>query len=127
MSRTARCSVSPFRCFRRSVWWWVTPCSPRCVLHVMSTCGASTSAWPPIMGASPKPSRLPPMESPSFDEVKPVEQPEESFIGPLFDGVQAREWALVLQSQSIAYVMRNVGDGWILLVPPNEYERALDA
>ncbi|HZO15818.1 MAG TPA: rhomboid family intramembrane serine protease [Polyangiaceae bacterium] len=68
------------------------------------------------------------MESPSFAEVEgPPERPEESFIGPLFDGVQAREWALVLQSQSIAYVMRNVGNGWILLVPPHEYERALDA
>ena len=70
------------------------------------------------------------MESPSFDDVegaKPLERPEEAFIGPLFDGVQAREWALVLQSQSISYVMRNIGDGWILLVPPHEYERALDA
>jgi membrane associated rhomboid family serine protease len=61
------------------------------------------------------------------ERIEPQFEPEDAFIGPLFEGKQAREWALVLQSQSIAYIMRHVGDGWIIQVSPAEYERALEA
>lgn len=57
----------------------------------------------------------------------PPPPPEDVFIGPLFDGRQARDWALVLQSQSISYVVRHAGEGWLLQVSPLDYGRALDS
>jgi len=53
--------------------------------------------------------------------------PSVAFIGPLPNARQAREWALVLQSQSIAYAMLPQVDGWLLRVTAHEHERAVDA
>ncbi len=53
--------------------------------------------------------------------------PTVAFIGPLPNAHQAREWALVLQSQSIAYAMLMAADGWLLRVAALEHERAVDA
>ncbi|MCA9625574.1 MAG: rhomboid family intramembrane serine protease [Myxococcales bacterium] len=52
-------------------------------------------------------------------------------IGPLSDRRQAREWALVLQSQQIGYVLGWHADelarGWVLTVSPEDYAAAVDA
>lgn len=65
--------------------------------------------------------------------------PQLSMIGPLTERRQAREWALVLQSQHIGFVLNyappqrdEVGavikpGGWVLTVAPGEYERAVAA
>jgi len=53
--------------------------------------------------------------------------PAAAFIGPLDDRRLAREWALVLQSQSIAYVLQFSVDGWVLRIAAHDYERAVDA
>ena len=65
--------------------------------------------------------------------------PQLSMIGPLTRRRQAREWALVLQSQHIGFVLNyapaerdEVGvvikpGGWVLTVAPSEYERAVEA
>ena len=75
-----------------------------------------------------------------FVELEPREV-EAMPIGPLSDRRQAREWALVLQSQAIAYVMvfvqPTMGDtelgvpphpgGWVLRVALADYDRAVEA
>ena len=50
--------------------------------------------------------------------------PSVAFVGPLQDRRAAREWALVLQSQSIAYVMRPSPEGWLLQVAAHDEKRA---
>jgi membrane associated rhomboid family serine protease len=64
-------------------------------------------------------------------------------IGPLPDRAQARAWALVLQSQNIAFILTHAAPlramlddertvevapgGWLLRVAPHDYERALSS
>ncbi len=54
-----------------------------------------------------------------------VEPEPESVIGPLYDRAQLREWALVLQSQSISFVLLSRGGGFVIKVNPEAYDRAL--
>jgi rhomboid protease GluP len=65
---------------------------------------------------------------PSLDELLERE-PHVGFIGPIVDRQQAREWALVLQSQGIAYVVRQAYDegesGIVLQIAGRDYERAM--
>ena len=65
---------------------------------------------------------------PSLDELLERE-PHVGFIGPIVDRQQAREWALVLQSQNIAYVVRQAYDegesGIVLQIAGHEYQRAM--
>jgi membrane associated rhomboid family serine protease len=56
------------------------------------------------------------------DEAGPVLE----IIGPVTDRGVAREWALVLQSQAIAYVMLLAPGGWVLRVAGRDFARALD-
>lgn len=55
----------------------------------------------------------------SIDDVPAV-----ALIGPIHDRRQARDWALVLQSQSIGYVLRPDHTGWALQVPIADEQRA---
>lgn len=65
---------------------------------------------------------------PSLDELLERE-PHVGFIGPIVDRQQAREWALVLQSQGIAYVVRHAYDegesGTVLQIAAHDYPRAM--
>lgn len=65
---------------------------------------------------------------PSLDELLERE-PHVGFIGPIVDRQQAREWALVLQSQAIAYVVREAYDegeaGIVLQIAAGDYQRAM--
>jgi membrane associated rhomboid family serine protease len=76
----------------------------------------------------------------SDEEEVPSEGPMLSMIGPLTDRRQAREWALVLQSQQIAYVLQHapaqpLNDdgtvfrpaGLVLTVDTQAYGRAVEA
>jgi len=54
-------------------------------------------------------------------------RPAVDYIGPLDDHRLAREWALVLQSQSIAYTIESLVDGWAIRVAAHEYPRAIEA
>jgi membrane associated rhomboid family serine protease len=65
-------------------------------------------------------------DEPASSEREMASEPD-AFIGPLFDGRQAREWALVLQSQAIAYVMFHAGGSWLLRVAPADHPRAIEA
>jgi membrane associated rhomboid family serine protease len=58
--------------------------------------------------------------------IEPEEEPEEAIIGPLFNRGQAREWALVLQSQSISFVLLPRDGGWVLRVNPTQLDHALE-
>ena len=49
----------------------------------------------------------------------------DSRVPPVPGKSQARQWALVLDSRSIPCLLENRDDGGHLLVPPEEYERAL--
>ena len=60
----------------------------------------------------------------SPEPIEPVEQ-EEALIGPLFDRGQAREWALVLQSQSIGFMLQSRQGGYVLRVNPAELDHAM--
>ncbi len=55
------------------------------------------------------------------------DRPAAAFIGPMDDRRLAREWALVLQSQSIAYVLLFALEGWVLRIASNDYQQAVDA
>jgi rhomboid protease GluP len=63
---------------------------------------------------------------PTLAEIEERE-PSIAFIGPLYDAAQTREWALVLQSQSIAYASIAFGGGWVLRVGAADHDRALHA
>lgn len=63
---------------------------------------------------------------PSRDEAAATEdEPPLTTIGPLFERGQAREWALVLQSQGISFMLFPHEGGFILRVNPEDYDRAL--
>lgn len=53
-------------------------------------------------------------------------EPEEALIGPLFDRGQAREWALVLQSQGISFTLLPRHGGWLLRVHPADHDHAVE-
>lgn len=73
------------------------------------------------------------------DVIESRSGPQLSMIGPLTERRQAREWALVLQSQHIGFVLNyapaqrdEIGvvikpGGWVLTVAPDEYARAVQA
>jgi len=73
------------------------------------------------------------------DEDSAGSRPQLSMIGPLTERRQAREWALVLQSQRIGFILNYAPPerdelgavikpgGWVLTVSPSEYERAVQA
>jgi rhomboid protease GluP len=67
---------------------------------------------------------------PSLDELLDLE-PQVGLIGPIVDRQTAREWALVLQSQGIAYVVRAAYDageqGTVLQIAAQDYRRAMRA
>ena len=67
-----------------------------------------------------------PVAVPSFEQLLPA-APEVAFIGPLNDRRQAREWALVLQSQHISFVMQATVEGVVLRVSASDAERAWGA
>ena len=54
-----------------------------------------------------------------------VEEPREAFVGPIHHRGQAREWALVLQSQGISFALLPHGGGWMLRVQPDDLDHAV--
>jgi len=54
-------------------------------------------------------------------------EPDAGLIGPITEGREVREWALVLSSMGIAHVVRTAGPGWIILVARDDHARALEA
>jgi membrane associated rhomboid family serine protease len=61
------------------------------------------------------------------DVIDELEQREPSvaYIGPIDDRNQAREWALVLQSQSIGFVLAPLAGAYVLSVAAADHARAL--
>jgi membrane associated rhomboid family serine protease len=80
--------------------------------------GADAHAAPLVSG---------PTEPCQRHEPSEPQEAEPEAIGPIFDPRQAREWALVLQSQGIGYVLEPRHSGWFLHLPPAELARGLDA
>jgi membrane associated rhomboid family serine protease len=66
------------------------------------------------------------MALPTLDELR-AREPGAAFLGPLRERQRAREWALVLQSQSIPHDLEFIVDGWVLRVPIAEHDRAHQA
>lgn len=78
-------------------------------------------------------------DAPDEADDEAVAGPELRMIGPLTERRQVREWALVLQSQHVGYVMSHAPParsddgaivrpgGWVLTVSPADYDRAVRA
>jgi membrane associated rhomboid family serine protease len=57
----------------------------------------------------------------------PPADPENATLGPVNRLAQLREWTLVLSSVGIAHAVRDVGDGWVILVSEEDRARAAEA
>jgi rhomboid protease GluP len=76
-----------------------------------------------------------PVNRPAHPDELESAEPAPAIIGPLYDRRQAREWALVLQSQNIPFsLMPGAPDisafgqagGWVLTVAHQQYQRAIE-
>jgi len=72
-------------------------------------------ALSPLSTSAPLPSPLPPAD------------PENATLGPVNRLAQLREWTLVLSSVGIAHAVRDIGDGWVILVSEEDQARAAEA
>lgn len=59
------------------------------------------------------------------DDDDAVEEQPPTTIGPLYERGQAREWALVLQSQGISFMLLPHDGGFFLRVNPEDHDRAV--
>jgi len=55
------------------------------------------------------------------------DEPKAGVIGPVYQANELREWALVLSSMGITHAVRDVEEGWVILVTGRDRERALEA
>jgi membrane associated rhomboid family serine protease len=57
----------------------------------------------------------------------PTAGPDKETLGPVNRLGQLREWTLVLSSMGIAHAVRDVGNGWVILVAREDEARATEA
>ncbi|MET0592258.1 MAG: hypothetical protein ABW133_06140, partial [Polyangiaceae bacterium] len=57
----------------------------------------------------------------------PPADPDKETLGPVNGLRQLREWTLVLSSMGIAHAVRDVGNGWVILVANEDQARAAEA
>ncbi|HKQ68339.1 MAG TPA: rhomboid family intramembrane serine protease [Polyangiaceae bacterium] len=63
---------------------------------------------------------------PGLDETPPA-PPQTGVIGPIHQGRDVREWALVLSSMGVAHAVKDAHPGWYILVAESDHARAVEA